>query len=394
MKDDRAAPPGMTRRVVNKTLGIGLAAAAAAPTALRAKTGETRAMTHELKTGGDRGYLRIATEEAFATREQVDIYLRMIREGKADKGMVSLWGFYATSPSERATNILERLLDLGERRLADMDATGIDKAILALTSPGVQPMLDLDEAKRIARNANDLLAERCQAHPTRFYGMGTLAVQDPDWSAAEIRRGAKDLGFKGVQINSHTQGEYLDDPKFDPIFRALVDVDQPLYIHPATPPDAMIGPMLEAGLDGAIFGFGVETGMHLLRLITIGIFDKYPSLQIMVGHMGEALPYWLYRLDYMHQAGVRSKRYARMQPLQKTIAQYLQSNVLVTNSGMAWEPAIKFCQQVMGEDRVMYAMDYPYEYEASEVRAMDSMDMPLAVKKKFFQTNAERWFKL
>jgi 5-carboxyvanillate decarboxylase len=351
-------------------------------------------MTSELRTGGKQGYLRIATEEAFATREQIDAYLRMIREGRADRGMVSLWGFYGTSPSQRATQILERLLDLGEHRLADMDATGIDKAILALTSPGVQPLHDVTEARGIASRANDQLAAACAAHPTRFIGMTAVAPQDPQWSAGEIRRGARELGFKGVQINSHTQGEYLDDPKFDPIFRALADVGQPLYIHPATPPDAMIGPMLESGLDGAIFGFGVETGMHLLRLITIGIFDKYPELQIMVGHMGEALPYWLYRLDYMHQAGVRSKRYERMKPLRKTIAEYMRSNVLVTNSGMAWEPAVRFCQQVLGDDRVMYAMDYPYQYEAGEVRAMDAMDIAPALKKQFFQTNAERWFKL
>lgn len=351
-------------------------------------------MTGELKTGGDKGYLRIATEEAFATREQVDIYLRMVRDGSADKGMVSLWGFYAQSPSERAMTIIERLLDLGERRIADMDALGIDKAILALTSPGVQPLTDLDEAKRIASSANDLLAERCAAYPNRFIGMTAVAPQDPVWSASEVLRGARDLGFKGVQINSHTQGEYLDAPKFDPIFRALVEVDQPLYIHPATPPDSMIGPMLEAGLDGAIFGFGVETGMHLLRLITSGIFDRYPSLQIMVGHMGEALPYWLYRLDYMHQAGVRSNRYACMKPLNKSIAEYFRSNVLVTNSGMPWEPAIKFAQEVMGEDRVMYAMDYPYQVAAEEVHAMDDMDMAFDVKRAFFQTNAEKWFKL
>ncbi|WP_062788315.1 amidohydrolase family protein [Novosphingobium capsulatum] len=351
-------------------------------------------MTQDLKTGGAQGYLRIATEEAFATQEQVDAYLRMIRDGEADKGMVSLWGFYAQSPSERAVQIMERLLDLGERRIADMDATGIDKAILALTSPGVQPLTNLNEAKAIATRANDRLASACEAYPDRFIGLGTVAPQDPEWSAREIHRGAKELGFKGIQINSHTQGRYLDEEFFDPIFRALVEVDQPLYIHPCTPPDAMIGPMLEAGLDGAIFGFGVETGMHLLRLITIGIFDKYPSLQIMVGHMGEALPYWLYRLDFMHQAGVRSQRYARMKPLKKTIAEYLRSNVLVTNSGMAWEPAIKFCQEVMGADRVMYAMDYPYQYVADEVRAMDAMDIAPETKKKFFQTNAERWFKL
>lgn len=351
-------------------------------------------MTEPLKTGGAQGYLRIATEEAFATREQVDVFLRMIKDGTADKGMVSLWGFYGTSPSERATQILERLLDLGERRIADMDATGIDKAILALTSPGVQPILDTEEAKGIAGRANNLLADACQKYPDRFIGMGTVAPQDPEWSAQEIHRGAKELGFKGIQINSHTQGRYLDEEFFDPIFRALVEVDQPLYIHPATSPDSMIGPMLEAGLDGAVFGFGVETGMHLLRLITIGIFDKYPTLQIMVGHMGEALPYWLYRLDYMHQAGVRSQRYERMKPLKKTIAEYLKSNVLVTNSGVAWEPAVKFCQQVMGEDRVMYAMDYPYEYVPDEVRAMDNLAIADAQKQKFFQTNAERWFNL
>ena len=108
----------------------------------------------------------------------------------------------------------------------------------------------------------------------------------------------------------------------------------------------MIGPMLEAGLDGAIFGFGVDTGMHLLRLIVTGIFDRYPDLQIMVGHMGEALPFWLYRLDYMHQASVRSQRYARMKPLKRTIPEYMQSNVLITTSGMAWPPAIKFVQVI------------------------------------------------
>src|SRR5581483_1063371 len=164
-------------------------------------------------------------------------------------------GFYARSPSERAVRIIERLLDLGARRLADMDAAGIDKAILALTSPGAQALHDIEEAKRIARNANDHLAARCAAHPTRFIGMTTVAPQDPAWSAAEIRRGARELGFKGVQINSHTHGHYLDEPKFDPIFRALADTGQPLYIHPCSPPDNMIEPLLQAGLDGAIFGF-------------------------------------------------------------------------------------------------------------------------------------------
>jgi 5-carboxyvanillate decarboxylase len=351
-------------------------------------------MSHELKTGGDRGYLRIATEEAFATREQIDIYLRMVDDGTADRGLTSLWGFYARSPSERTTQIIDRLLDLGEQRIRHMDETGIDRAVLALTAPGAQPILDLKEARGVAQRANDYLATQVAARPDRYIGMTTVAPQDPIWSAGEIVRGARQLGFKGVQINSHTQGEYLDDPKFDPIFRALAETGQPLYIHPSSPPDSMIGPMLEAGLDGAIFGFGVETGLHLLRLITGGIFDRYPQLQIMVGHAGEALPFWVYRLDYMHQAGIRSKRYPRMKPLKKTILDYLKSNVLITTSGMAWAPAIRFLQQVVGEERVMYAMDYPYQYVPDEVRTHDLLDIPLEVKRKLMQTNAERWFKL
>jgi 5-carboxyvanillate decarboxylase len=351
-------------------------------------------MSHELKTGGDRGYLRIATEEAFATREQVDWYLRMVKDGTADRGLTSLWGFYARSPSERATQVLERLLDLGEQRIRHMDETGIDKAVLALTAPGAQALLDVNEARGLAQRANDYLAEHVEARPQRYIGMTTVAPQDPDWSAREIVRGARQLGFKGVQINSHTHGEYLDAPKFDPIFRALADTGQPLYIHPQTPPDAMIGPMLEAGLDGAIFGFGVEVGLHLLRLITSGIFDRYPDLQIMVGHMGEALPFWTYRLDYMHQATVRAKRYERIKPLKRTILGYLRSNVLITTSGVAWAPAIKFTQEVVGEDRVMYAMDYPYQFHADEVRTHDTLDIPLSAKKKLMQTNAERWFRL
>ncbi|MBK8629839.1 MAG: amidohydrolase [Sphingomonadales bacterium] len=351
-------------------------------------------MTHTLKTGGDRGYLRIATEEAFATREQVDVFLRMVRDGTADKGMVSLWGFYATSPSERATQIMDRLLDLGEQRIAHMDETGIDKAILALTSPGVQPMLDTAEARGIASRANDYLADAVQKYPTRYIGMTAVAPQDPEWSAAEIRRGANELGFKGVQINSHTQGHYLDEPQFDPIFQALAETGQPLYIHPATLPDSMMGGMIDAGLDGAVFGFAVETSYHLLRLVTTGLFDRYPDLQIIAGHGCEALPYWLYRTDFMHKAGIRSGRYERLKPLQHDLFHYMRTNFLGTCSGLPFEPAIKLMIEVMGEDRVMYAMDYPYEYVADEVRAMDNLAITNAQKKKFFQTNAERWFNL
>ena len=140
-------------------------------------------MSHELKTGGDRGYLRIATEAAFATQEQFDAIMRQVREGRADKGTVSLWGFYGTSPSERTTFIRERLLDLGELRIQAMDESGIDKAVLAMTSPGVQTLFDVEQAKGIARRSNDILKAACEKYPDRFYVMIAIAPQDAQWSA-------------------------------------------------------------------------------------------------------------------------------------------------------------------------------------------------------------------
>jgi 2,3-dihydroxybenzoate decarboxylase len=156
----------------------------------------------------------------------------------------------------------------------------------------------------------------------------------------------------------------------------------------------MLQPFQECGLDGAIYGFGVETGLHAMRIITAGVFDRFPKLRMILGHMGEALPYWAYRLDYMHQATVRSKRYESMKPIQKRPSEYLCENFYITNSGVAWEHAIKFAQGFMGVDRVLYAMDYPYQYAVDEVNILDNMSMSLEDKTKFFQTNAETVFKL
>ena len=156
----------------------------------------------------------------------------------------------------------------------------------------------------------------------------------------------------------------------------------------------MIAPFLEAGLDGAIFGFGVETALHVLRLIVSGVFDRFPKLKVVLGHMGEALPYWLFRLDYMYRATLNSKRYPHWKPLRGLPSDYMRRNIYVTCSGMPWGPAITFAQQVLGAERVLYAMDYPYQFVASEVAACDDIAMSAADKKKFFQTNAEQVFHL
>ena len=338
-------------------------------------------------------YQRIATEEAFATSEQLRLYRRMLTDGSIhDPGFLSLWGFYLQSPSERATQIIERLQNIASRRIADMDATGISMQILSLTSPGVQ-VFDAATAVSFARDSNDQLAAAIAKYPTRLAGLAAVAPQNPAEAARELERGVRGLGLKGAILNSHTLGEYLDDPKFWDIFAAAEALDVPVYLHPNSPSAGLIQPLLQRGLDGALYGFGVDTGMHLLAIITSGVFDRFPKLKLVVGHLGEALPFWLFRLDYMHRATVASKRYAFMKPLQRQVSDYLRENVYVTSSGMAWAPAIQFCQQVLGVDRVMYAMDYPYQFEASEVLAMDSVGTA-ADRNSFYALNARKVFGL
>ncbi|WP_119153416.1 amidohydrolase family protein [Caldimonas tepidiphila] len=339
-------------------------------------------------------YKRIATEEAFAPAEMMAIYREMIEKKVVDDpGFNTMWGFYLGGTSERSRHIEACMSDLDDLRLRHMDEAGIDMQILALTAPGVQ-IMDRDTGTSFARFANDQLAAAVKRHPTRYAGLAAVAPQDPAAAAAEIQRAVTQLGLKGVIINSHTHGEYLSDTRFWPIFEAAEALDVPVYLHPNSPPRGMIGPMLECGLDGAIFGFGVETGMHALRIITSGVFDRFPKLQLILGHMGEALPFWLYRLEYMHKATVASQRYEAIKPLQRRIGDYMRENMLITCSGMAWEPAIKFTQSVVGADRVLYAMDYPYQYSLDEVNALDAMQMDDATKHAFFEGNARRVFKL
>ena len=302
-------------------------------------------------------------------------------------------GYFLLHPSPRARTIAERLADVDARRIGDMDAAGIDRQLLSLTSPGVQ-VFDRETATALAVDANDQLAAAIARHPTRFAGLAAIAPQDPAHAAREIERGMTKLGLKGIIINSHTKGEYLDDPKFWPIFEAAESLDAPIYLHPNTPSRAMIGPMLERGLDVAIFGFQVETSLHALSLIIAGVFDRFPKLTLVLGHLGEGLPYWMSRIDHMHGASVGSGRYANWKVLQRRPSDYLRENVYVTTSGMPWAPAIAFAQQVLGVDRVMYAMDYPYQYFVEEVAASDAIPGSLEDRTRFFQTNAERVFRL
>jgi 2,3-dihydroxybenzoate decarboxylase len=337
---------------------------------------------------------RIATEEAYAPSDMLDRYRDLIgNHSSFDPGFESLMGYFLFNDSEWTRKVIERLQDLGEGRLADMDSAGIDHQVISLTAPGVQ-VFDPDTASGLATDYNDELAAAIGSRPGRFSALAAIAPNHPAAAAAELERAVTRLGFKGAIVNSHTQGEYLDDSKFWDIFAAAEALDVPIYIHPQTPPPAMIEPLLEAGLDGAIYGFAVETGMHLLRLIVCGLFDSFPKLRIVVGHLGEGIPFWLFRVDFFQRLIVRTKRYPNFRPLEKRPSDYMRANVYVTTSGMAWEPAILYTQQVLGVDRVMYAMDYPYQYVPEEVEVTDRLPIPEDDRESLYQRNAERVFKL
>jgi 5-carboxyvanillate decarboxylase len=342
----------------------------------------------------EKPFRRIATEEAFAPPDMIERYKKLIRDGSTnDPGFESLMGYFLFNDSPRTNAIAERLQDLGERRIADMDATGIDMQVIALTAPGLQ-IFDADTATGLATSYNDQLAEAVARYPDRFVGLAAVPPQNPSAAARELERSVEKLGMKGVIINSHTHGEYFDDEKFWDIFEAAAALRVPVYLHPQAPPPSMIGPILEAGLDGAIFGFAVETGMHLLRIIISGAFDRFPGLEIVVGHLGEGLPYWLFRVDYFHRGIVETKRYPNFKPLAKKPSDYMRENIYVTTSGMAWEPVILYARSVLGNDRVLYAMDYPYQFVPSEVEVTDNLSISDDEKKAFYETNAERVFNL
>jgi 2,3-dihydroxybenzoate decarboxylase len=333
-------------------------------------------------------YKRIATEEAWAPPSLLETYRSMAaKKSIDDPGFVALWNRLGSRGQ-----LVERLGDISERRIADMDASGIDIQILSLTSPGVQ-VFDAATASSLATETNDQLAEAIRRYPTRFTGLAAVAPHDPRGATREMDRAVRRLGMKGVIVNSHTRGEMLDDPKFWEIFEAAESLNVPIYIHPQAPPPAMIAPYVERGLEGALWGFGAETGLHVLAIIRSGALDRFPRLRLVVGHLGEAIPFWLYRLDYMNKTARPAIRTGAAS-LARRISDYMRQNVFITTSGMAWAPAITFVQSVLGVDRVMYAMDYPYQFEQYEVDATDDVAISDEDKKKLFQTNAESVFAL
>lgn len=285
--------------------------------------------------------------------------------------------------------VMSRLLDVADVRLKEMDEAGIDMQVLSFVAPGTE-VFDAPTGTTLAKKTNIELSKIIMKHPHRFAGFAALAPQDPGGAANELERAVKELGLKGAKINSNIRGEYLDDEKYWVIFERAEKLGVPIYIHPREPSPDMIKPYLTyPSLVGSMWGYAAEVGLHAMRLICSGVFDKYPGLKIILGHLGEALPFWLWRLDQRWQKGeVPLDRLSKK--LMKKPSQYVKDNFFVTTSGMFWQPALICTYLALGADSILFAVDYPFESNKEAVQFMETAPICDSDKEKIYHLNAEK----
>jgi predicted TIM-barrel fold metal-dependent hydrolase len=288
----------------------------------------------------------------------------------------------------------EKLADIGAGRLEDMDAAGIDVQVISATISGARiETLDAVSGVAVARECNDELAEAVRAHPDRFAGFALLPLQNPDAAAVELERCVTKLGMKGALINGTINRLFLDHPGFRPVLARADELGVPIYLHPAPPsPDVYAAYFggLPAGvgdrLATAAWGWHAEIGLHSLRLIASGVFDRFPGLQFIIGHMGENLPFFLARADRMLASYVPH--------LQRRVADYFHANFYIIPSGYFTVPPLLCALEVVGADRIIFAVDYPFS-SLTEGRAfLDSAPISAADREKIAHGNAERLLRI
>ena len=313
---------------------------------------------------------KIALEEHFLSPGFEDYWLPTM--GNVDQKAVS--------------GLLGRLKDFGDTRVATMDSAGIARAVLSISGPGVQIERDAAAARRRAAAANDFLAGEVAKRPDRYSGFGHLPMQDARAAADELERCVRDLKFCGAMINGHTNGAYLDHPSLHPFWERAEALGTTIYIHPTDPLSP--SPAL-AGVDGlrrATWEWGFETGSHALRLVFSGLFDRFPRAKVALGHLGETLPYLLWRFDS------RAKLYGVK--LGKKPSDYIKQNFVVTTSGMSSAEPLNCALAALGNDRVMFAADYPFEQAAEAGEFLDETPLEEPVREDIAFKNAVREFKL
>lgn len=337
---------------------------------------------------------KIDVEAHFYTQE-FQKYLRARKEiprEESYKGYIRLW--YAPNIWEpHGLDIEEHLLDLAEGRIKAMDEAGIDMQVLSLATPGCEQFSPAD-GTALSKKVNDELSKVIKKYPDRFIGLATLAPQSPSEAADELERAVLKLGLKGAKVNSHIGDTYLDDRKYWVIFEKSEKLGVPIYLHPMTPSPSMVTPYASYGfaLAGPTLGFGAETALQAMRLIYSGVFDQYPGLKIILGHLGEGLIFGLWRIDFAYKKQwmdneVRPK--ISMPP-----SEYIRNNFMISTSGMFTLPAFICAFLEVGAERILLSVDYPFEKCEEAIRFIENAPISEIDKEKICHLNAEKLFKL
>jgi predicted TIM-barrel fold metal-dependent hydrolase len=320
----------------------------------------------------------IALEEHFVTPAFLDGPGRDFHQNMLKSGGV------------RASKIFEQLCDIGTKRLAEMDAAGIDMQVLSLNYPGTEQS-EAAEAIATASETNDILAAAVMKNPTRFAGLAALPTAAPEKAIEELDRRIRQGGFKGAIINGHNRGRYLDDKFYWPILEGAEALNVPIYLHPTLPPTAVLAasyggfsPEMSFLISGPGWGWHIETATHVIRMMLGGVFDRYPKLQIVVGHMGEGLSFILPRLEAL---GHTTK-------LQRSLGDYLRQNIHYTFAAFNFPATFLNLLLEVGVDRIMFSADYPYGSMAEAVAFLKQLPVSAADRNRIAHGNAERLFGL
>jgi len=335
----------------------------------------------------------IDLENHFFTKDYIH-YLRNRKvppkETEQEDGLTMWYNDVLCSP--RSFEMENKLLDLGEARLKEMDEKGITIQALSLSPPGVQ-CFEPAEGTAWAKKVNDELAKVVKRHPDRFVGLACIAPQSPDEAADELERAVSELGMKGVNIESHARNEYLDGKKYRSIFKRAEKLDVPIYLHPEIPSTSILkGYADDYGFElaGPPHGYGADLALHSMRLIYSGLFDEHPKLKIILGHMGEGLPFWLTRMDAYWIKPWKGKK----PRIEKRPSEYVKTNFTITISGMFFVPAFLCSYLALGADRIAFAVDYPYERTEEAVRFIKEAPISDLDKEKICYSNAARLLRI
>ena len=297
---------------------------------------------------------------------------------------------FGGADARAGTPLQDRLFDLGALRIKEMDEGGIDVQVLSHGAPATQ-RLDPESAVRLARQANDHLHETIQEHPDRFAGFATIPTPDPAAAADELERVVTKLGFKGAMVHGPTNGVFFDDRRFWPIFERAQALDVPLYVHPATPHPAVTAVYYQDYLDTypwlltAGWGFTVETATQAIRLVLSGVFDAYPGVKIILGHLGESVPFSLWRID---------QALSRPGNAPISFRDTFCEHFYITTSGFFSTPALVCCIMEMGVDRILFSVDYPFVANTPGTQWMDGLQLNAEDKAKILNGNAKRLLKM